>query len=192
MGQAHTQEQQGEQPVERRSSERRRADVGPPKGKAERRAKVERRESVIDRRTIPDRRLLNEAMEAIASSRVGKSAAAEVSAAEREDGGDEVDDLNRRRGPGRRLSDFRKKAEEGELTTEQFLFLMAIESFKTANQKTYPAWTDVLEVVRLLGYRKTCPSEIRLSSAEDWRESAEAPSNVRPKGWEGRPGRNAA
>jgi hypothetical protein len=87
--------------------------------------------------------------------------------------------LERRRGVGRRLSDFNKSAEEGNLTTEQFLFLMAIENFKKANGKIYPTWTDVLEVVRLLGYRKTMPMELILSSAEDWREPADAPSNVR-------------
>jgi hypothetical protein len=89
--------------------------------------------------------------------------------------------LERRRGPGRRLSDFTKAAEEGELTQEQFLFLMAIEGFKKANNKVYPSWTDVLEVVRLLGYRKTMPSEIRLRNAEDWQEAPDAPAEVRPK-----------
>ncbi len=87
--------------------------------------------------------------------------------------------LERRRGPGRRLSDFNKSAEEGDLTPEQFLFVMAIDAFKKANAKTYPSWTDVLEVIRLLGYRKTMASEIRLRSAEDWREAPDAPSNVR-------------
>lgn len=87
--------------------------------------------------------------------------------------------MERRRGPGRRLSDFARAAEDGHLTKEQFLFLMAIEQFKRANGVSFPSWTDVLEVVRLLGYRKTMPMEVRLSSAEDWRESPDAPSNVR-------------
>jgi len=87
--------------------------------------------------------------------------------------------LERRRGPGRRLSDFLRAAEEGELTKEQFLFVMAIESFKRANQITYPSWTDVLEVVRLIGYRKTMPNQLHLSNCEDWREPPNAPANVR-------------
>jgi hypothetical protein len=91
--------------------------------------------------------------------------------------------LERRRGPGRRLSDSLKSAEEGELTKEQFLFLMAIESFKKANGKAYPAWSDVLEVIRLLGYRKTAKSEITLANAEDWQEAWDAPSNVRTARW---------
>lgn len=91
--------------------------------------------------------------------------------------------LERRRGPGRRLSDFTKSAEEGEMTKEQFLFLAAIDAFKKGNAKTFPTWTDVLEVVRLLGYRKTCKSEINLRNAEDWQEPGDAPSNTRPQRW---------
>ena len=89
--------------------------------------------------------------------------------------------LERRRGPGRRLTDFVKAAEEGEMNAEQFLFLKAIETFKTANNKSYPNWTDVLEVVRLLGYRKTLPSELTLNGTDDWQEKPDAPSNVRSR-----------
>lgn len=88
--------------------------------------------------------------------------------------------LERRRGPGRRLSDYTRAAEEGELNKEQFLFVMAIEGFKKANNKVYPSWTDVLEVVRLLGYRKTLDSSITIRAAEDWKEAADAPAAVRP------------
>ncbi len=89
----------------------------------------------------------------------------------------------RRRGPGRRLSDFVKAAEEGEMTPEQFLFLVAIDAFKKTNSVAYPSWTDVLEVVRLLGYRKTMPSEIEFRNAEDWREQPHTESGVRPQRW---------
>lgn len=94
--------------------------------------------------------------------------------------------LERRRGPGRRRSDFTKSAEEGEMTGEQFLFLMAIDAFKKANNRAFPAWSDVLEVIRLLGYRKTMPSELNLPNAEDWRETHDAPAGVRPDRWEER------
>jgi hypothetical protein len=63
--------------------------------------------------------------------------------------------LERRRGPGRRLSDDRRSAEEGEMTAEQFEFVMAIETYKKVNKRMYPTWTEVLEVVQQLGYRKT-------------------------------------
>jgi hypothetical protein len=84
--------------------------------------------------------------------------------------------LERRRGPGRRRSDFAKSAEEGEMTGEQFLFVKAIDAYKRVNQKPYPTWTEVLEVIRKLGYRKTQDSILDLAGAEDWREPADAPA----------------
>lgn len=95
--------------------------------------------------------------------------------------GEEGTGLERRRGPGRRRTDFTKSAEEGEMNREQFLFLMAIDAFKKSNDVLYPTWTDVLEVVRLLGYRKTMPSELNIRGAEDFREPADALSGVRAK-----------
>ncbi len=83
--------------------------------------------------------------------------------------------LERRRGPGRRRTDFTRSAEEGEMTGEQFLFLMAIDVFKRVNNKTFPSWSDVLEIVRRLGYRKVQASEINVPQAEDWTESPDAP-----------------
>jgi hypothetical protein len=91
----------------------------------------------------------------------------------------EQTNLERRRGPGRRLSEFVRDAEEGELNKEQFMFLMAIDAFKRVNGKSFPSWSDVLEVVRKLGYRKTMASEINLGGrVEDWRERADAPSKT--------------
>lgn len=87
--------------------------------------------------------------------------------------------LERRRGPGRRLTDFVKTAEEGEMNREQYLFLLAIDAFKRVNHKTFPSWTDVLEIIRKLGYRKTMPSELNLGSrATDWTEKDNVPSGV--------------
>ena len=87
--------------------------------------------------------------------------------------------LERRRGPGRRLTDFVKSAEEGEMNREQFLFLLAIDAFKRVNHKTFPTWTDVLEIIRKLGYRKTMHSELQLGSrANDWTEKPDAPAGV--------------
>jgi hypothetical protein len=111
----------------------------------------DRRDSVLDRRSGIDRRGVEEA----------------------------GTNLERRRGPGRRRSDFMKAAEEGEMTQEQFMFVMAIDAFKQVNGKTFPTWTDVLEVIRKLGYRKTMPSELNLGRrSEDWTERADAPSGV--------------
>lgn len=62
--------------------------------------------------------------------------------------------LNRRRGPGRRRTDERKAAEEGHMSDEQFEFLMAIDEYKKTNARPFPTWTEVLEVIKALGYRK--------------------------------------
>ncbi|MHC4913407.1 MAG: hypothetical protein ACYTE5_10500 [Planctomycetota bacterium] len=62
--------------------------------------------------------------------------------------------LDRRRGPGRRRSDERKSAEEGEMSEEQFEFLMAIDEYKRKNTRPFPTWTEVLEVIKALGYRR--------------------------------------
>ncbi len=91
----------------------------------------------------------------------------------------EATNLERRRGPGRRRSDFMRAAEEGEMTQEQFMFVMAIDSFKRVNALTFPTWTEVLEVIRKLGYRKTMSSELNLGSrVEDWTERPDGPSGV--------------
>jgi len=62
--------------------------------------------------------------------------------------------LDRRRGPGRRRSDERKSAEDGNMSDEQFEFLMAIDQYKRVNNRPFPTWTEVLEVIGALGYRR--------------------------------------
>jgi hypothetical protein len=62
--------------------------------------------------------------------------------------------FDRRRGPGVRLTEERKAAELGQMSTEQFEFLMAIDEYKRKNSRPFPTWTEVLEVVKALGYRK--------------------------------------
>ncbi len=70
--------------------------------------------------------------------------------------------LDRRRGPGRRRSDERRAAEEGEMTDEQFDFVRAIDEYKRVNNKPFPTWTEVLDVIKALGYRKVEePGDIR-------------------------------
>ena len=70
--------------------------------------------------------------------------------------------LERRRGPGRRRSDDRRSAEEGEMSDEQFEFVLAIDTYKRLNNRPFPTWTEVLEVVKQLGYRKVAASTIKL------------------------------
>jgi len=49
------------------------------------------------------------------------------------------------------------------MSEEQFEFLMAIEEYKRLNTKPFPSWTEVLEVIKALGYRKV--AEPQLSAA---------------------------
>ena len=62
--------------------------------------------------------------------------------------------LDRRRGPGRRRTNERKSAEEGYMSDEQFEFLKAIDVYKRKNSRPFPTWTEVLEVIKAMGYRK--------------------------------------
>lgn len=125
--------------------------AAPPAG----RERPNRRKSEVDRRSGLERRQQT----AEESGYTGP---------ERRSGVDRRDDtgLERRRGPGRRRSDDRKAAEEGEMTGEQFEFVMAIETYKKVNKRMYPTWTEILEICRQLGYRKVEPRTIKLDVPE--------------------------
>jgi hypothetical protein len=99
---------------------------------------AEQRKNVVDRRAGLDRRVID----------IGSPTG-----------------LERRRGAGRRRSDDRKSAEEGEMSDEQFEFIMAVDTYKRLNKRPFPTWTEVLEVVKQLGYRKVAPSSIKLPNA---------------------------
>ena len=75
--------------------------------------------------------------------------------------------LERRRGPGRRRADDRRSAEEGEMNTEQFEFVMAIETYKKVNRRMYPTWTEILEIINQLGYRKVEHRAIQLENVPE-------------------------
>ena len=82
---------------------------------------------------------------------------------------------DRRRGPGHRRTEERRAAEEGEMTDEQFDFLMAIDQYKRANQRPFPTWTEVLEVIKALGYRKVAePQSLESFRKEDKQVPAQA------------------
>jgi hypothetical protein len=82
--------------------------------------------------------------------------------------------FDRRRGPGHRRTPERRAAEEGEMNEEQFEFLMAIDEYKRANQRPFPTWTEVLEVIRAIGYRKVAePQDLESFRKEDKQEPVE-------------------
>ena len=75
--------------------------------------------------------------------------------------------LDRRRGPGVRRSPERKAAEEGEMNDEQFEFMMTIDRYKRENKRPFPTWTEVLEVIKAMGYRKVAePRSLKESKKE--------------------------
>ena len=78
------------------------------------------------------------------------------------------------RGAGKRLDEYTKNAEEGSMNDEQYLFIQAIDAFKRVNKRSFPTWTEVLSVIRKLGYRKTCKSDLKLDNMADWTEPADA------------------
>jgi hypothetical protein len=132
----------------------------------ERRSGQDRRKNVCDRRQRPadtsdpnfvERRSGKDRRQSVVDRRLG---------------------LDRCRGPGRRRSDDRKAAEEGHMSDEQFEFLMAIEEYKKANSKPFPTWTEVLEVMKALGYRKVAAPQ-PLAEARR-REVEEADSTAEP------------
>ncbi len=84
--------------------------------------------------------------------------------------------FERRRGAGIRRPEFNKAAEEGEMSPEQFLFVKAIDAFKRENDRPYPTWTEVLEVIRRIGYRKTMEMDVDIPGTEDWTEAPDTPA----------------
>ena len=41
------------------------------------------------------------------------------------------------------------------MTDELLEFVMAIDEYKRLNNRPFPTWSEVFEVIRYLGYRKT-------------------------------------
>jgi len=140
----------------------------------ERRSSTDRRSNLTDRRKYDlggnpydpnfiDRRSGKDRRESVVDRRIG---------------------LDRQRGPGRRRSDERKSAEEGQMSDEQFDFIMAIDEYKRANSRPFPTWTEVLEVIKALGYRKVAEpqaltphgssSEVDNESEDDFASPAES------------------
>ena len=97
----------------------------------DRRAHPERRRSVLDQRSGLDRR--RDDLSVSADRRSG---------------------LDRRRGPGIRRHEDRRAAEEGEMTDEQFEFVMAVDDYKRVNKRPFPTLTEILEIIKALGYKK--------------------------------------
>ena len=64
-------------------------------------------------------------------------------------------ELALKRGPGLRRPDWLKNAENGHHDEDQYEFMMAMDIFKKENSIPFPTWSEILFVVKSLGYRKT-------------------------------------
>lgn len=53
------------------------------------------------------------------------------------------------------------------MTAEQFELIMAIETYKKVNKRMFPTWTEVLEVMKQLGYRKVVGRSIKLENVPE-------------------------
>jgi hypothetical protein len=66
--------------------------------------------------------------------------------------------VERRSGKDRREGERRRQVDpttcEKEYSDEEILFMKAMDLYKRANRRPFPTWSEVLEVLHALGYRK--------------------------------------
>jgi hypothetical protein len=68
--------------------------------------------------------------------------------------------IERRSGTDRREKGERRRQVdpttcEKDYSDEEIIFMKAMDQYKRANRRPFPTWSEVLEVLRSLGYRKT-------------------------------------
>ncbi len=66
--------------------------------------------------------------------------------------------VERRTGKERRMGERRRQVDpttcEKDYSDEEILFMKAMDQYKRANRRPFPTWSEVLEVLHALGYRK--------------------------------------
>ena len=67
---------------------------------------------------------------------------------------------------------------ERDYTDDEIQFMNALEQYKRTSGRMFPTCSEVLEVVRSLGYVKLSPSELTSRTAENPTEPAEVPTFV--------------
>lgn len=70
--------------------------------------------------------------------------------------------VERRSGKDRREGERRRQVDpttcEKDYSDEEIIFMKAMDAYKRANRRPFPTWSEVLEVLRALGYRKVEPA----------------------------------
>ena len=65
----------------------------------------------------------------------------------------------RRDGKGEGIGERRRQVDpttcEKDYNDEEIIFMKAMDLYKRSNRRPFPTWSEVLEVLRSLGYRKT-------------------------------------
>jgi hypothetical protein len=125
----------------------------------------------------------NELSEPLAEAQTPSDSGPPAGIAERRRG-ERRSGFDRRRGPGRRRTDYRRAAEEGCMNEEQLDFIKAIDEYKRVNNRPFPTWTEVLDIVLYLGYRRVAPvGEFSLTKARQTplpRRSSDGSSEAPP------------
>jgi hypothetical protein len=66
--------------------------------------------------------------------------------------------VERRSGKDRRLGERRRQVDpttcEKDYNDEEIIFMKAMDLYKRSNRRPFPTWSEVLEVLYALGYRK--------------------------------------
>ena len=66
--------------------------------------------------------------------------------------------LDRRQGERRQLGERRRQVDpttcERDYNEEEIVFMKAMDQYKRDNRRPFPTWSEVLEVLRALGYRR--------------------------------------
>jgi hypothetical protein len=67
--------------------------------------------------------------------------------------------VDRRQGERRNQGERRRQVDpttcERDYSDEEIVFMKAMDQYKRANRRPFPTWSEVLEVLYALGYRKT-------------------------------------
>jgi len=50
------------------------------------------------------------------------------------------------------------------LSTEELVFIKAVDKYKVENDKNFLSWTEVLKIVKELGYKRTIPTARRATA----------------------------
>ncbi len=81
---------------------------------------------------------------------------------DRRSGMDRRSGVDRRRSPGRRKSDLEisehrkveRRINEYPMTDEELEFIRAVNDYKQQYNKPFPTWSEILHILKSMGYRK--------------------------------------